>query len=277
MDAETRHQLKQNEFAEALSRLRDFTDARFWYCVIVIVIVAGGWAGYRLWRKQQATMLESNWNQLLGIRMMDPGAVGESVNQLNALITDNSDPKLVAAARLRLGNALTLQALSDPVRRESLLREAVEVYAAIANAPDAPDSIAAGATYALGTAHESLREFDEARRTYEALGTEERFAETPFKEMAAQRLETLDELTVKVEFMPGQAPPPQPVVPEIGPEVGPPTSAAAAETQAALPAPASQPTSAESPGESTKAGAESGTPREAAQSPSSQPADMQQP
>ena len=277
MDADTRHQLKQNEFAEALSRLRDFTDARFWYCVIVIVIVAGGWAGYRLWQSQQATILENNWSQLLAIRMMDPGGVGESVNQLNALITDNSDPKLVAAARLRLGNALTLQALLDPLRRESLRREAVEVYAAIANTPEVPDSIAAAATYALGTAHESLREFDEARRTYEALGTEERFAETPFKEMAAQRLETLDGVTVKVVFMAGQAPPPRPVVPEMGPEVGPPTSTAAAATQAAGPPLDNQPTSDESSGGSTEAGAESGTFREAAQSPSSQPADTQQP
>lgn len=277
MDADTRHQLKQNEFAEALSRLRDFTDARFWYCVIVIVIVAGGWAGYRLWQSQQATILENNWSQLLAIRMMDPGGVGESVNQLNALITDNSDPKLVAAARLRLGNALTLQALLDPLRRESLRREAVEVYAAIANTPEVPDSIAAAATYALGTAHESLREFDEARRTYEALGTEERFAETPFKEMAAQRLETLDGVTVKVVFMAGQAPQPRPVVPEMGPEVGPPTSTAAAATQAAGPPLDNQPTSDESSGGSTEGGAESGTSREAAQSPSSQPADTQQP
>ena len=277
MDADTRHQLKQNEFAEALSLLRDFTDARFWYCVIVIVIVAGGWAGYRLWQSQQATILENNWSQLLAIRMMDPGGVGESVNQLNALITDNSDPKLVAAARLRLGNALTLQALLDPLRRESLRREAVEVYAAIANTPEVPDSIAAAATYALGTAHESLREFDEARRTYEALGTEERFAETPFKEMAAQRLETLDGVTVKVVFMAGQAPQPRPVVPEMGPEVGPPTSTAAAATQAAGPPLDNQPTSDESSGGSTEGGAESGTSREAAQSPSSQPADTQQP
>jgi len=263
MDADTRHQLKQNEFAEALSRLRDFTDARFWYCAIVIVIVAGGWAGYRLWQGQQAATLESNWSQLLAIRVVDPGGVGESVNQLNALISDNSDRKLVAAARLRLGNALTLQTLMDPMRRESLLREAVEAYAAIANTPEVPDSITAAATYALGTAHESLREFDEARRTYEALGTEERFAETPFRELAAQRLETLDEVTVKVVFMPGQAPPPAPVVPEIGPEVGPPLD--------------NQPTSDESSGGSTEAGAESGTSREAAQSPSSQPADTQQP
>ncbi len=277
MDAETRHQLKQNEFAEALSKLRDFTDARFWYCVIVIVIVAGGWAGYRLWQGQQAATLESNWSQLLAIRMMDPGGVGESINQLNALISDNSDPKLVAAARLRLGNALTLQTLMDPMRRESLLREAVEVYAAIANTPEVPDSIAAAATYALGTAHESLREFDEARRMYAALGAEERFAETPFKEMAAQRLETLDEVTVKVVFMPGQAPPPKPVVPEMGPEVWPPTSAAAAETQAAGPPLDSQPISDESSGGSTEAGAESATSGDAAQSPSSQPADTQQP
>lgn len=277
MDADTRHQLKQNEFAEALSRLRDFTDARFWYCVIVIVIVAGGWAGYRLWQGQQAATLESNWSRLLAIRMMDPGGVGESINQLNALISDNSDPKLVAAARLRLGNALTLQTLMDPMRRESLLREAVEVYAAIANAPEVPDSIAAAATYALGTAHESLREFDEARRTYEALGAEERFAGTPFKELAAQRLETLDEVTAKVVFMAGQAPPPQPVVPEMGPEFGPPASAAAAATQAAGPPLDSQPISDESSGGSTEAGAESGTSREGAQSPSSQPADTQQP
>ena len=165
----------------------------------------------------------------------------------------------------------------DPMRRESLLRETVEVYAAIANTPDAPDSIAAAATYALGTAHESLREFDEARRRYEALGAEERFGETPFKEMAAQRLETLDEVTVKVEFMPGQAPPPKRVFPALGPEVGPPTSAAAAETQAAGPPLDSQPTREEGSGGSTEAGAGSATSREAAQSPSSQPADTQQP
>jgi hypothetical protein len=263
MDAETRHQLKQNEFAEALGRVRDFTDARFWYCVVAIVIIAGGWAGYRLWRGQQAATLESNWSQLLAIRVADPGGVGDSINRLNALISGNSDPKLVAAARLRLGNALRLQSLTDPMRRESLLREAAEVYAAVANTPEAPDSIAAAATYALGTAHESLREFDEARRMYEALGAEERFAGTPFTELAAQRLETLDEVMVKVDFMAGQAPPPEPVVPEIGAEVGPPLDI--------------QPTSDESSGGSTEAGAESATSRPAAQSPSSQPADAQQP
>jgi tetratricopeptide (TPR) repeat protein len=268
MDADTRHQLKQNELAEALGRLRDFADARFWYWFIAIVIILGGYAAYRLWQRQQNTLLENTWSQLLAIGATDPGGAAGSIIQLQALINENSDANLVAAARLRLGNALMLQAYEDAAQRESLLREAEAAYVEVARSDTAPDPLAGAATYALGTVYESLREFEQARAMYQSLTEETRFLGTPYSGLASARLETLEEISTKVVFEPGDPPPPEPEITDIPTDVGPPVLPPGTETQPASTAPSSQPTSAAAPPQVEDTPA---TSREAEEQPSSQP------
>ena len=68
MDADTRHQLKQNELAETLSKLRDFSDKRTLTWLAVIVAIALVYAGYRYWSWQHEVGVTEAYQTLANAR-----------------------------------------------------------------------------------------------------------------------------------------------------------------------------------------------------------------
>lgn len=206
MDADTRHQLKQNELAEALARLRDFSDRRTAAWLAVILVIALGYAGYKFWRWQQRVQVVESYQTLAsaGTGVVDASLGDAPLAQLRQLIADNSQPGLVALSRLQLAQGL--EARGQTAETASKLTEAETQYQAILDMPEAPKYIKAAAVFRLGMLYETRREFDRARETYTGLSEDARFAGSPFIELATQRLEQLDRLALPIDFEPGVRP-----------------------------------------------------------------------
>ncbi|MBU0639971.1 MAG: hypothetical protein KKB50_13970 [Planctomycetes bacterium] len=249
MDADTRHQLKQNELAVALGQLRKLGDVRTRYWLIAIVVVVAAILVYRYSRAQQAQTVVQEWARLAAIDPMAMTQDSAPLDELRSLISQSSNPGFAAVARLQLTWALRQQAQADPERAETLLREAANELKLVADAPDTAAPLAAAAHYALGSVYESLGEFDQAKTTYETLITNNRYVGSPFPAMASERIEGVDALRVRVTFEPGDPPPPP--LPEVEPPLPvttQPTSAPAepgegADAEAGAAAPASRPAS----------------------------------
>jgi len=64
MDARTRHELKQNELAEALAQLRNLNDPRLRVGLLVVLGLAVVVAGVLWWRYNQSRTVEQSWKTL---------------------------------------------------------------------------------------------------------------------------------------------------------------------------------------------------------------------
>jgi len=250
MDADTRHQLKQNEFAEALSHLRDFSDKRTLAWIAVIVVIALGYAGYRYLAWQHERELTDAFQTLANARpaVADPAQGDAALSRIRQFITENKDPELVAWSRLELGVALVARAEGEDAATK--LDQAEQEFQAVLRMPVDAMIFKAPAMYRLGSLYETRREFDQAREMYTKLVNDTELAGSPFIELANARLGKLDELSTPVTFQPGVKPLPPPAsepasAPASGPTVRripspfqPPPAAAVPATQ---PAPAEEP------------------------------------
>lgn len=204
MDADTRHQLRQNELAEALSKIWDFSDRRSLTWLGVIVVIALAYVGYKYWGWRQQTNLIQAERALSSLNPADPSLGNAPLDQLRRLIAENSDPGLLGRARLLLAQGLEARGLGpDGAER---LQQAERVYQEILAMPQAPAVVKAPAKYRLGILYETRRDFEAARETYTSLSTDSGFAGSPFTGLAEARLESLDELAKQVTFEAGVRP-----------------------------------------------------------------------
>jgi predicted negative regulator of RcsB-dependent stress response len=204
MDADTRHQLRQNELAEALAKLKDFGDRRTVAWTALILAIALGYVGYKFWRWRQHNQVVAAYQALGGVDPTDASLGDAPLTRLRELIAGNSQPGLVALSRLRLAQGL--EARGQIAGGSEKLAEAEAEYHAVLNMPEAPNHFKASAMYRLGMLHETRRDFDQARATYASLSQDQRLAGSPFVELAAQRLDQLDELARPIVFKPGVKP-----------------------------------------------------------------------
>ena len=204
MDADTRHQLKQNEFAEFLGKILDLNDKRTIAWLVVILVIALGYAGYNFWNWRQNVNLSESYQKLNAIDASDPTMGDGPLNELRQLIAGTSQPGLVAMARLQLARGLEVRGLEPG--NEAKLDEAAKEYTTLVNMNRAPNSLKAAAVYRLGTVKESQRDMDAARGFYKQLSEEARFVGSPFVALADSRLSLLDQLSDPVVFTPGARP-----------------------------------------------------------------------
>jgi len=206
MDADTRHHLKQNELAEALQRI-DFSDKRLWYWAAAIIIIALLYFGYRIRSWQSGVEQDQQWATLSTINAVDTTQGDAPLDQLRQLISETADGDLGAIARLNLAQGLWVRGeLGDDARRS----EATSELDALLSSGAGSSMTRAAALFLRAKMYESTREFDKARETYLKLSTDEEFAGIPYRELATQMMESLDELATPVVFTPGIAPPPPP-------------------------------------------------------------------
>jgi predicted negative regulator of RcsB-dependent stress response len=204
MDADTRHQLKQNEFAQALRQLVDFSDRRTLAWLIVIIAVALGYGGYKFWGWRQQAAVIGAFQTLRNVNATDAGLGDAPLAQLRQLIAGNTQPALVAFSRLQLARGLEARGRDAADAPE--LRDAETQYKAVLDTAGAPNHVKAAAAYRLGLLYETMREFAKAREAYSSLGNNPLYRGSPFIDLAARRLDQLDELAVPVKFEPGVKP-----------------------------------------------------------------------
>lgn len=247
MDADKRHQLKTNELAAALQRLRDVgrdPTTRYWIIGVVAVVVLVG--GYRLWGSVRVSQIANGWWELAQVTAQANQNPAGTAEGLRRVIADAPDRTLAAHARLRLAGTLRAQAHAQPTGGEALLREAIEILRGLCDDPATPRELVPPAAFSLGTSYESLRDFDSAAAAYRGIVADPRSAGTMFRELAEQRLATLDELRTPIAMAAGTRPPEtQPATtpqmsPLTDPLMGPPI-APAPPTDQPLPPPVPQP------------------------------------
>lgn len=243
MDADKRHQLKQNELAEMLAKLRDWDSPVTRYALLGLVLLLVLVVGWKTWRYTQQHASEQAWQRLdlikLGMLDSDPDRVASAVNDLRELIRETSDPAIAGNARLHLARFRYDEGFARPEQRQAAFEEAADLLQQVTGNPETPPMIAAAASFALASTYESLRELDKAETLYETLKSEPRFQGSPFVAVAGVRLDTMDDLAKPVAFTSGDPPVPESAL-EI-PEFEPTTTSAPAEPTTTAPTPGTAP------------------------------------
>ncbi len=253
MDADTRHQLKQNALAELLISLKDLNDPKWRYGLAVVLVVLLAIAGWKGWRYAQQRSLEHDWQRLSDIRSRFADDESAATSDLRTFISETSQPVLAASARLFLARARTDYALKNPGDQQVALEEVASLYQEVSSNTRTPAPLAAAAQFGLATTYESLRQLDKAAEAYQTLlDDKERYAGSPYVELARQRYDSLGKLRNPVVFEPGQPPEAPPATQAattavtIPPDQGPPTVSPAAPPAEGEPAQPPSPPPAES-------------------------------
>lgn len=214
MDADTRHQLKQNELVEAINRLRDLRDPRFLALLGLLAVVVLGLLGWKAWSYSQRLKLEQTSQRLGALQdaldSFDGARIARAQADLRELISTTRQADMAAAARLLLARSRYDQAMQMAAERPTGFEEAAAQLEQVIAAPTVSPMLQAAATYLLANTYESLRRFDEARTLWQRLAREARYAGTPYPALAEERLLTIDDLSSAVAFVPGNPPPPPP-------------------------------------------------------------------
>jgi hypothetical protein len=210
MDARTRHELKQNELAEVLGRLRHLNDPRIRQALVAVGVVIVVVLAFFAWKSSRRSAQEQSWQALQDLITSAEGGDAASVEQartgLRDLIAKGGDAVVLGFARLQLASLRVGDALAQPEQRPAGFEEAVKLLGEVRSAPDTPPVLFASASFALAGAYESLREFDKARELYTALANDAKFEGMVYKGMAAERLASLEDVKAAVAFTPGGPP-----------------------------------------------------------------------
>lgn len=248
MDADTRHELQQNELGQLLARLKTLSAREVLTYLGAIVVVILAIVGYRTWQSSLLAAKSQAWTDLITAGAPRPGLDGnielpDRVEALRAYMQTHNEPSAIGAARLRLAKALIEKAAADAAQRQILLDEALTHLDALRADSSASPALRAAATLLSGTAYETRRDTAKAREMYRLFEGPE-LSHSAMAEIARQRLETLDQVTVRVPFVPGSPPPPptpEPATPALPTESAP-TPAPSTEQPAEQPlAPADAP------------------------------------
>lgn len=213
MDAETRHELQQNELGQLLGRLKNLSASEILTYLGTIVVVILLFVGYRTWQSSILSARSAAWNDLITAGAPKPTPDGadveipDRVEALRAYMQSHSEPAALAAARLRLARALIDKAGGESAERQILLDEAIKHLEALRTDSNAAQPLRAAATLLSGTAYETRRDSAKAREMYLCFETPE-LKSSAFAEIARKRIETLDQVETAIAFTPGMAPPP---------------------------------------------------------------------
>lgn len=221
MDAEQRHELKRNELAEALSRLKDWREIdRSWFLLAGVILVAIlTYIAVQTWSWAAEQSENYAWAQYQQLSRA-PGPDGLiNTQELRTAADGGLSSNITPLAKLELAEILSRNAAIDSTNQQRLLEEAqslVQSALALVDGMKTP-VLYASALMTQASLHESLSEFDAARTIYEKL-QEPRFAGSPFTtplgvgtsfeqpSLVEQRLENLEEVQAPVTMLAGLPP-----------------------------------------------------------------------
>lgn len=208
MDAETRHSLKQNELAQAISKLRDFNlDSGTRRLLLIVLAVVLALAAWRVWRWSAESAREGGWAELQSAVGNAAANIDVSLERLRTL-SGSSSGALKLTAQFYEAVLLCDKANKDAANFVELLTRAAGELKAIVESSEATGFHVSAAAFRLASVYESLRNFGEARKMYQLLIDDPRCAAQGFRELARERLATLDSLVTPVTLTPGDPPPP---------------------------------------------------------------------
>lgn len=206
MDAQTRHAMKQNELAEAISSLGDsLKSGSFQRWSVLVLLGLAALVAWRVWSWTSARAKDQAWADLMAT-LRSTSEPDRLIQALREHVDTNGDPQQAAAARLILANLLMERGLEEPARTQERTAEAANVLAPVAMDSKLAAQFVAPAMYRLASASETLGKFEDARRYYQQLVDDQRFDGSPYRKQAADRMKDLDSVAKIGDFLAGMPP-----------------------------------------------------------------------
>lgn len=208
MDADHRHELKQNDLEEFLHHFKEFWAKWGQTITIGLLLIVLIYTGKTFLDTRRETRRE---------RALADLATSTSPEALLALAEEVGDPAVRVRALLRAGDLLLVSVVAppreddgqvvtplDPSQREQRLTQAAAVYRQVVEEAPAP-LFAHNARLGLAAVAETQGQWDEARRQYEAVRDQAAALFPAIAQQARARLAMLDRLTEPVVFAPPEA------------------------------------------------------------------------
>lgn len=206
MDAQTRHNLKTNELGELIGEAGDFIKTPAFRTTALLVALGAALAlAIWSWRSSSQRSIENAWQDLYTSQLEAKDAAAANA-ALREVISRNSDPALLAAARMMLTDKLLREGFEEDAKLEPACKEAKEMLGQIIADPAIAPQVIAAARFKRASVLETLSDFEGAKADYEALTSSERFAGSPYVAMAEQRLKSMADVIAVKPFAPGSRP-----------------------------------------------------------------------
>lgn len=224
MDADHRHELKQNDLEEFLTHSKEFWAKWGNFITIVVLVVVVSVTGYRFYQSRQVSAQEKALADLLS------AATPEAYRDL---ARESDNPVVRTMANLRGADMILLQLSMpeppndgpgqgsdgkpatdqkpdatpmDPAEREKRLSQAASMYRQVIE--QSPHVLYAfNARLGLAAVAESLGQWDDAAAEYQRVATDAAATYPAIAGQAATRLELLDRLKMPLTFAPEPPPP----------------------------------------------------------------------
>lgn len=209
MKTQRRHDLKENDLVHAMQTGRDYLDKNGRRLGLAVVVVSAVIAVTALSVRSQTSANQDRWRQLNELAFDTTESGRDSMTTLGELIKEASDPQFERKCLVLQGQQSLKLALKVPAPPDSDFNEgARQAFTALLEArfADHPMSFAL-AHLGLATVEENgfildagAAHKEEARKHLALVADDARFDLLPFKRMAKDRLDGLDQTFTQVTF-----------------------------------------------------------------------------
>ncbi len=206
MKAERRQQLRTNELAQTLADLVEYCRNNSGVILgvaaaVVLVLSLGAY-----WYATQVSARTQGWEDFAGSQMAGEGGTGGfSRDKIREVaVKYKSQPVLASMAWLRYADASVMELRSGripPAEVQKALSDAVSAYNSVLNHYPEQTISVAGARFGLANLAEMQGRFGEAKTQYEAVVSDSRFAEMPYKSLAVEAINRLAVISQPVVFV----------------------------------------------------------------------------
>lgn len=207
MDAEHRHELKQNDFIVYAKKTPDYIKKHWWesICVVVIIVAlifhfSGRTSPRRpnLERQAQVTSIFEDLADAKGKAIMDEAGIEGIEEHIQKLLTQAQRLKgpqksfaLIKAAEAVRARLLYSDAEPSQQDIEAHAQEAISLYERALDEAQGNVIVEAMANYGIALAKEDMGKFDEAANIYGQIIANSKYDKTAFVAMAKNKLDLL--------------------------------------------------------------------------------------
>jgi len=195
MKAEERHELKQNDLASWLQYgLPMFLKQNGSYVLLVIALGFLGFQLYNLYERKQAVARENAWQELSQAPMAESPPA-----RWQGIIDTYDYPDLKVQAYLDMATFYTRIVLFPEqmntlkITKNEALTKAYDAYKHARDLMPNDSLIVAKGTLGVAAVDEDRGDWDAAKKEYQSIIDGKLFADTPFVELARDRLATIDQ------------------------------------------------------------------------------------
>lgn len=218
MDADRRHELKDNELAAALGQTRDYLDRHGKEIGIAALVILGVMAAVTFAMRSRAAAVEDVWRRRGELRFDELEVGKKSLDTLDALAREHSDPAFVMSALTDIGQkALRLSGMVATPPDKELNDRARKVFTELKSRFGSNPMTLGASLLGLASAEENdfvldgdLKHKDAAKAHLDQVVKEPKLNGLPHQAVALDRLKSLDATFTKVVVAPAPPPPPPP-------------------------------------------------------------------